>query len=136
MASAANHALGAGAVRVASTRGLKRCASSACRSLASVRSYASRNTAPVLLVGVASPQTHAQCVHRAGRKSCREALSNRTPAPLEALHVASVVHVGIVQIKRALGSGITRQSTPTPKGVCSLRSHLFLGAGYFYVSLH
>jgi hypothetical protein len=31
---------------------------------------------------------------------------------------------------------ITRQSTPTPKGVRSLRSHLFLGAGYFYVRPH
>jgi hypothetical protein len=31
---------------------------------------------------------------------------------------------------------ITRQSTPTPKGVRSLRSHLFLGAGYFHVSHH
>jgi hypothetical protein len=28
---------------------------------------------------------------------------------------------------------LTRQSTPTPKGVRSLRSHLFLVAGYFYV---
>jgi hypothetical protein len=31
------------------------------------------------------------------------------------------------------GLCITRQSTPTPKGVRSLRSRLFLGAGYFYV---
>jgi hypothetical protein len=31
---------------------------------------------------------------------------------------------------------ITRQSTPTPKGVRSLRSHLFLGAGYFHVMQH
>jgi hypothetical protein len=31
---------------------------------------------------------------------------------------------------------ITRQSTPTPKGVRSLRSHLFLGAGYFHVMHH
>jgi hypothetical protein len=30
----------------------------------------------------------------------------------------------------------TRQSTPTPKGVRSLRSHLFLGACYFYVRRH
>jgi putative acetyltransferase len=28
---------------------------------------------------------------------------------------------------------ITRQSTPTPKGVSALRAHLFLGAGYFHV---
>jgi hypothetical protein len=28
---------------------------------------------------------------------------------------------------------ITRQSTPTPKGVSALRAHLVLGAGYFYV---
>jgi hypothetical protein len=31
---------------------------------------------------------------------------------------------------------ITRQSTPTPKGVSALRAHLVLGAGYFYVRRH
>jgi hypothetical protein len=31
---------------------------------------------------------------------------------------------------------ITRQSTPTPKGVSALRAHLVLGAGYFYVKSH
>jgi hypothetical protein len=41
--------------------------------------------------------------------------------------------VGIISGEAAC---ITRQSTPTPKGVSALRAHLVLGAGYFHVRHH
>ena len=42
----------------------------------------------------------------------------------------------LVAIVSGEAACITRQSTPTPKGVSALRAHLVLGAGYFYVMPH
>jgi DNA-directed RNA polymerase subunit RPC12/RpoP len=47
--------------------------------------------------------------------------------------LAPRLFAGSIRKSNRGGLCITRQSTPTPKGVRSLRSRLFLGAGYFYV---
>jgi hypothetical protein len=50
--------------------------------------------------------------------------------------LAPRVFTGSIRKSNRGGLCITRQSTPTPKDVRSLRSRLFLGAGYFYVRAH
>jgi hypothetical protein len=50
--------------------------------------------------------------------------------------LAPRLFAGSIRKSNRGGLCITRQSTPTPEGVRSLRSRLFLGAGYFYVKAH
>jgi hypothetical protein len=78
---------------------------------------------------------HSACANAAW-KHCRETSSREHPHSCGGRELAPRLFAGSIRKSNRGGLCITRQSTPTPKGVRSLRSHLFLGAGYFYVRAH
>jgi hypothetical protein len=78
---------------------------------------------------------HSGCAGEA-KKHRREASPREHPQSCGGRELAPRLFAGSIRKSNRGGLCITRQSTPTPKGVRSLRSHLFLGAGYFYVRAH
>jgi hypothetical protein len=63
----------------------------------------------------------------------REASPREHPQSCGGRELAPRWFAGSIRKSNWGGLCITRQSTPTPKGVRSLCSHLYLGAGYLYV---
>jgi hypothetical protein len=100
------------------------------------------SSAPLRLRCCASSQVAGSILGKQRRETfglCRRGKHRREASPREhpqscgGRELAPRLFAGSIHKSNRGGLCITRQSTPTPKGVRSLRSRLFLGAGYFYV---